>query len=507
MSIRVRVAALSTALMLVLLLTIGTGIYVTLSRSLDQQIDARLWNTFISYVNDTRLVQYKPERIIFRQPNIDPFQSPGLYMQVADPDGTVGAFAPFLGTDHISIPPRVRARNRNGERVFYNGEFHGSVSRILSAPLRDVSGNLVATVQVAEPMSAVHDTLSMLRWLLFGGFGAGLLAAAIGGYVLAGRSIRPLSRITTTARAIGRSGDLRRRIDPPGTCDEVGQLAETFNQMLERLEDVFAAEQRFVADASHELRTPLTVLRGNVDILKRQAASGRIEARELMEGLTDLGDEAERMSRLVQNLLTLARADGGWQPVLETVALDQIASDAARIVAPLAINHRLKVRIPHAIDVEGDADQLKQLILILLDNAFVYTPPNGTVELWLRDGTCGVDLTVRDDGPGIPPDQLDRIFDRFFRSDSTRARATGGAGLGLAIARWIAECHGGSIRVENNQDGCGATFTVHLPDRLKGSAGGSERSLSGSHLLGERFGALMSVVSTLARNLMRQAPR
>ncbi len=507
MSIRFRVAALSTALMLALLLTIGTGIYVTLVRSLDEQIDARLWNNFISYVNDTRLVQYKPEGIIFRQPNVDPFQSPGLYMQVADAGGTVSAFAPFLGTDHISIPAQVQARNRNGERVFFNGEFHGSVSRILSAPLRDVSGNLVATVQVAEPMSAVHDTLSMLRWLLFGGFGAGLLAAAIGGYVLAGRSLRPLSRITTTARTIGRSGDLRRRIDPPGTRDEVGQLAETFNQMLERLEDVFAAEQRFVADASHELRTPLTVLRGNVDILKRQAASGRIETRDLMESLTDLGDEAERMSRLVQNLLTLARADGGWRPVLGTVALDQIAGDAARIAAPLAINHRFDVRISEAIDVEGDADQLKQLILILLDNAFVYTPPHGTVELSLRDGTGGADLTVRDDGPGIPQEQVDRIFDRFYRGDSTRARANSGAGLGLAIARWIVECHGGSIRVENNQNGCGATFTVHLPDRLNRSADGSERSLSGSHPLGERIGAPLSVVSTLARNLVRQAPR
>jgi signal transduction histidine kinase len=506
MSIRLRVAALSTALMLALLLTIGTGIYVTLMRSLDQQIDARLWNNFISYVNDTRLVQYKPEGIIFRQPNIDPFQSPGLYMQVADSDGTVSAFAPYLGTDHISIPPAVRARNRNGERVFFNGEFHGNVSRILSAPLRDVSGNLVATVQVAEPMSAVHDTLSMLRWLLFGGFGAGLLAAAIGGYVLAGRSVRPLSRITATARAIGRSGDLRRRIDPPGTRDEVGQLAETFNQMLERLEDVFAAEQRFVADASHELRTPLTVLRGNVDILKLQAASGRVESRELMESLTDLGDEAERMSRLVQSLLTLARADGGWRPVLGTVALDQIASDAARIAAPLGIDHHFEVQIPEAIDVEGDADQLKQLILILLDNAFVYTPPHGTVELSLHDGAGGIELAVRDHGPGIPPDELDRIFDRFYRSDSTRTRATGGAGLGLAIARWIVECHEGSIGVENNQDGCGTTFTVHLPHRLNGSAGASERPENG-RVLGERVGAPLSLVSALARNLVRQAPR
>lgn len=507
MSIRIRVAALSTALMLVLLLSVGTGIYITLKRSLDQEIDARLWNNFISYVNDSRVVQYLPEGITFRDPYVDPFQSPGLYMQVADPYGTVSAFAPLLGADHITIPPAVLMRNRNGERVYFEAEFHGTLSRILSAPLRDESGNLVATVQVAEPLTAVNNALSTLRWLLFGGFGAGLVAAAIGGYILAGRSIRPLTRITTTARAIGRSRDLSRRIDLPGTRDEVGQLAATFNQMLERLEDVFAAEQRFVADASHELRTPLTVLRGNVEILLRQAESGRINVRDLMESLTDVRDEAERMGRLVESLLTLARADGGWRPELAIVPLDHVASDAARIAAPLAVNHQFAVRVDDGIDVLGDADQLKQLILILLDNAFAHTPANGTVELAVQASETTIDLSVRDSGPGIPTDQMHRVFDRFYRGDGSRMRYTSGAGLGLAIARWIAECHEGSIQVANDETASGAIFTVHLPNRLAGRTAES-RWLGRWRPNWSRVGRQLNAAGVLARSLLiRNSPR
>ena len=505
MSIRIRVAALSTALMLVLLLIVGTGIYFTMRSSLDQEIDSRLWNDFISYVNDSRLVQYRPEGITFRDPYVDPFQSPGLYMQVADPHGTISAFAPLLGSDHISISQSILDRNRNGERVFFEAEFHGNLSRILSAPLRDESGNLVATVQVAEPLSAVHNALSMLRWLLLGGFGAGLLVAATGGYVLAGRSIRPLTQITTTARAIGRSRDLSRRIDPPGTRDEVGQLAETFNQMLDRLQDVFAAEQRFVADASHELRTPLTVLRGNVEILQRQAEIGRINVRDLTESLTDVREEAERMSRLVESLLTLARADGGRRPVLGIVALDQVADDAARIAAPLAVNHRFVVRVDDGIDVLGDADQLKQLILILLDNAFTHTPANGTVELSVRANSSTVALRVRDSGPGISSEHVERVFDRFYRGDSARTLRSGGAGLGLAIARWIVECHEGSIDVANVETNTGAVFTVRLPNRLAGRATES-RWLGRWRPSWSRMGRRVTVVSGLARNLVRDGP-
>jgi len=262
--------------------------------------------------------------------------------------------------------------------------------------------------------------------------------------------LRPLTRITHTARQIGDEGDLSRRIDPPPTRDEVRQLAETFNEMLDRLEEAFAAERRFVSDASHELRTPLTALRGNAEILLRQIDAERWDPADLRDGLADIRDEAERMGRLVENLLTLARADVGWRPDLSVIQLDQVVADAARVVAPLAGQHTFRVSNAGEIDVIGNADQLKQLLLILLDNAFTYTPPGGEVELSVHRRDDVAEIVVRDTGPGIPPEQRERIFDRFYRGDAARAHGAAGAGLGLAIARWIVECHNGAIDVDSD---------------------------------------------------------
>lgn len=468
MSIRFRIALLTTALMAVLLFAVGAGVYVTLWRSLNGEVNGRLaeaWTRVARQVRDqSRAVRLGPDgpSFPFPPPDLDPVTFPGLYSQLTLPDGRFYQNSPPLA-DHIPLPPEVLERNLQGDPVYYTVTFHGAPVRVLSVLLVAYpTEEPVVTLQVAEPLTPMYQTLSKLRLLLAVCGGLGLVATAGGAYVLAGRSLRPLTRITTTARQIENESDLSQRIEPPATRDEVRQLAETFNEMLGRLEEAFAAERRFVADASHELRTPLTALRGNAEILLRQVDAGRWEPEDLRDGLADIRDEAERMGRLVQNLLTLARADVGWRPELTVIHLDQVLADAARLVAPLAGQHDFRVRGDAEIDVVGNADQLKQLLLILLDNAFTFTPPGGTVELRAQRRDDVAEIVVRDTGPGIPPEQRQRIFDRFFRGDTARAYGAGGAGLGLAIARWIVDCHSGDIRIDGPETG-GTVVTVTVP--------------------------------------------
>jgi len=456
MSVRFRIALLTTALMAVLLVAVGAGVYLTLQRSLSGEVNTRLaeaWTRVARQVREqSRAVRVGPDgpSFPFPPPDLDPVTFPGLYSQLTLPDGRFYLNSPQLD-DYIPLPESVLERNLRGEPVYYTVRFHGAPVRVLSVLLVAYpTEEPVVTLQVAEPLTPMYDTLSKLRLLLAVCGGLGLVATAVGAYVLAGRSLRPLTRITHTARQIGDEGDLSRRIDPPPTRDEVRQLAETFNEMLDRLEEAFAAERRFVSDASHELRTPLTALRGNAEILLRQIDAERWDPADLRDGLADIRDEAERMGRLVENLLTLARADVGWRPDLSVIQLDQVVADAARVVAPLAGQHTFRVSNAGEIDVIGNADQLKQLLLILLDNAFTYTPPGGEVELSVHRRDDVAEIVVRDTGPGIPPEQRERIFDRFYRGDAARAHGAAGAGLGLAIARWIVECHNGAIDVDSD---------------------------------------------------------
>ena len=465
MSIRLRIALLSTVLLALLLLGIGAGTYFTLERSMSQEIDGRLQDVVVSFrrqsavkVNGNYLEVTFPE-------DFNPLASPSVYIQVLGSTNQPVAQAPSQGLkgEFLAIPDDVIARNERGESVYLTTEFRGVPFRVLSAPLLNPDAGLyIGTIQVAEPLNPLLRVFTKLRLVMFGAFAIGIGLVAVGSYMLARRSLRPLVEITATARQIGGSGDLQRRIDPPQTGDEVQELSETFNSMLARLDQAFTAERRFVSDASHELRTPLTALRGNAEILMPQLEAGQPNPTDLAEGLTDIRDEAERMGRLVENLLTLARADVGWRPDLTLVPLDQIIADVARLAAPLARNHHFEVQVPEDLTVIGNADQLKQLLIILLDNAFTYTPPGGHVTLSVTRLAAEAEIRVRDSGPGMPPEQRERVFDRFYRGAAARDQRATGAGLGLAIARWITDCHHGTITADS-EPGKGTTMIVHIP--------------------------------------------
>lgn len=468
MSIRVRIALLSAVLTAVILAGIGVGVYFTLQRSQGQEIDSRLGKVVLGVANDSEIVQsLTSNRLNVRIPQLDPFAAPGLYVQVTHPDGSgyLNSY-PETSSNHnefMPLPSKVLQDNLNGSAEYYTTSYHDVPVRVLSSPLIvTTNGQIVGTIQAVQPLTATLKTMRTLRLLFLAGLGFGLVAAAVGAYILSGRSLRPLSRITNTARRIGRSRDLSDRIELPRTGDEVQDLAVTFNAMLDRLDDAFTAERRFVSDASHELRTPLTALRGNAEILLRQVESGSVEREDAVEILTDIRDESERMGRLVQNLLTLARADVGWRPELGLVPLDQIAADASRLASRLAGQHQFSCDIHDEVDVIGNADQLKQLMLILLDNAFNYTPDGSNVSMSVDTMGTAARIVVKDSGPGIPASQLERIFDRFYRGDAARDTRSVGAGLGLPIARWIVECHNGTIHAKS-EIGQGTAITVTLP--------------------------------------------
>jgi signal transduction histidine kinase len=287
-----------------------------------------------------------------------------------------------------------------------------------------------------------------------------LLFAAVGGAFLARTALRPIQAITKTAQRITQAQDLRQRIPVIVPNDELGRLTETINGMLARLEDLFKAQQRLVADVSHELRTPLTTIQGNLDLLQRGAADD-LSARK--STLRTMADETARMRRLVNDLLLLAQADAGLKLHQQPVELDTLLLEVYRQAQVMAQGITVRLGAEDQALVLGDADRLRQLLLNLVDNALKHTvAETGEVTLTLRRTAGWVRVSVEDNGAGIPTEDLPHIFERFYRADPSRSRP-GGSGLGLAIARWVAEAHGGRIEVES-QVGKGSIFTLWLPE-------------------------------------------
>jgi signal transduction histidine kinase len=279
------------------------------------------------------------------------------------------------------------------------------------------------------------------------------------GWLLAGRALRPVLMLTDAARTIARSGAFTQRVPTDMPRDELGRLAETFNEMLERLERSQAAQARFVSDASHELRAPITVIQANLELLEHQQA---MSAAEREASVQAAHAETARLARLVADLLVLARADTGVPMRHDPVDLDRIVMnvlDEARLLAPL---RRIEIATLDPVVVTGDADRLKQLVLNLVENAIKYTSADGRISATLRRVGAVAEIELRDDGIGIPADDLPRVFERFYRADPARTRNAGGTGLGLPIALWIARQHGGDI-VLASEPGQGTVATVRLP--------------------------------------------
>jgi heavy metal sensor kinase len=330
--------------------------------------------------------------------------------------------------------------------------------RVYTLPVELPDGS-AAWMQAGRSLAATEQALARLRRNLLLGLPLVLLVAGIGGLFLAGRALAPIDRMAATAERISGS-DLSGRMGRQNS-EELGRLAASFDSMLERLEQAFSRERRFVADVSHELRTPLTALKGRIEVtLSRPRSTG-----EYASTLEELQAEVDRLTRLSNDLLMLARFDRGALPSrLQEVDLSVLLREVSERIRPLARSRDQVVeeQVQPGLLMQADPDQLVRLFFNLLDNAVKFTGKGGRIVLrsWRRDGL--VEIEVSDSGPGVSPEHLDRIFDRFYRVEESRARSTGGHGLGLSIAQEITKAHGGALSARS-MPGEGTTFTVRLP--------------------------------------------
>ncbi len=463
MSIRTRLTFLYASLLAIAMLLFSAATLSVLNWTMRRQVD----ETLLKAAKDVHLeavlgaipaVAQNPLLSELTRMRANSLDTPGLYVQIWLRDQATGRVVLYdyswslLGIG-LAGPLDSKALTSTQE-VRRDVSINGHHLRVATLPLK-INGEIRGAIQTGQSlrtMDAANDRL--LKIMLVGG-ALTLLAALLIGDYLTRRALQPIDTIAQTARQITAADDLSRRIPYNGPSDELGQLTHTFNETLARLERLFNVQRRFVADVSHEMRTPLTTIRGNVDLMRR---FGYDE-----EAITAIEGEARRMSRLVEDLLLLARADAGRLPLERNlVELDTLVAevfDQARVLSDGVVVTLGPIEPARVI---GDADRIKQLLLNLVSNGLKYTPAGGTLTLGLRRDGPWVRVDVTDTGVGIPAEDLPHIFDRFYRVDKARSRTQGGTGLGLAIAQWLAEAHGGQIAV-TSQPGAGSTFTLKLP--------------------------------------------
>jgi signal transduction histidine kinase len=478
-SLRLRLTLWNVAILLVVLVLFGVSVFGILYLTLQNEINESLPQQYNQIRDSTLFTEVRDlsgRTWPFTNLRPDNFGSDQLdvYVQIATLSGTVPEWGRSSNLSGRTLPlsPEVLEVVRGGNVVMDNEVIvDGQKMRLYSGPLLsnrpgERSPNIIGVIQVARALDRVEQTMALLRAVLVSMGGASVVVAAVAGLLVTGRALAPLARLSQTARAIGASRDFSRRVEVQARDAEVKRLAETVNEMLGQLQaahnqlaTTLETQRRFVADASHELRTPLTTIRGNVGLLRRVAD---VDPEDRSAALADIDSEAERMSRLVSQLLSLARADAGAGVLLAPLDLMPLVEDSGRQLMVLAHAAGLTALVGPVdpVWVNGDADGLRQLLLALIDNAVKYTPAPGVVRLRLSRQDDAAVIELSDTGIGIAPADQERIFERFFRADP--ARSGGGAGLGLAIARWLAEAHGGRIEVDSEL-GSGSTFRVRLP--------------------------------------------
>ena len=461
LALRTRLALLYTTLLAIALIVFGGGLYLVLENALSSSFNQTLLGN-AEHARGAFAADVGPNGELDPSPRLlAQFAATGGRVEVLSPTGTILADSAPTGTPPMPITADDLALAARHEHGVHDISVEGDAKRLTIEPIDAANGRLLGYVAWAESTGPLRDLLRTVSIALVVG---GLLVAALAfaaGWRLARRALAPVVEVTDTARAISLSGDFAARVEagPPG--DEIGELAVAFNEMLVALEANHQALQRFLGDASHQLRTPLTTIRASLDLAQRPG----LDETERRAILADAQAEAGRMARLIGDLLSLARADAGARLSFAPVEIDAVLLECVREQRQAAEHVRMTVKNVEPAIVDGDRDRLKELFLILLENAGRYTPAGGSVSasLEIRDGQ--VVLGVADTGIGI--DEADRahLFERLYRGHRAREMRPSGTGLGLAIARWIAEAHGGTIALEPRPGG-GTIAVVTLPERM-----------------------------------------
>jgi two-component system, OmpR family, sensor kinase len=477
MSIRLRFTLIYTLILAITLVLFGAALYAIQTRdtfnSLQQDLRQGA-NKLAEAALRTDTPPAPPDSGQTRPPiPFDEFSSEQAFQtfperdlgRILDANGNLVS-SPF-GRQEDALPLSAEGRQtlQNQKEWWQTATVSDEQMLIYSRPVI-VNSQVVYIVQVARSLTERNRTLqSLATTLLIAGSLMVLFAFGIG-WFLAGITLRPIQRITQTAKAIGEERDFSRRVDYKGPQDEVGQLASTFNSMLSRLQDAFQKvehslhmQRDFVADVSHELRTPLTTLRGNLGLLRRDPPAPPDEQADI---LNDMVDESDRLIRLVNDLLLLARADAGRSLAKEPVEVSSLLEETCRQVQLLDPERQITAEYPHQLMATGDHDAIKQVLLIALDNALKHS--NREIKLTAHRSGAWCEIRVQDFGAGIAPERLEHVFDRFYRGEDDTTIP--GFGLGLPIAKSLTEGQGGEIMMESKL-GEGSTVILRLPARTE----------------------------------------
>jgi signal transduction histidine kinase len=474
-----------TGILAAFLILLGGGVYFLMHTSLYNDMKEKLRlqaDEVYSYLSPRIVPSWRGFALTLGLPPLDAFQT-GMALQIMSPTGEVYEQSQSLD-DIIPASREMLERIAEGAPLYERVELSGHTLLVYNKPII-VSNELLAILRVAINKEPVDAYLRTLRYtFLLIGLLIVMLSASVG-WFLSRKALRPIENVIAAANAIEKSADLDKRIDYKGPKDEVGRLIDTINGMLSRiqamyteLDEAYSAQRRFVSDASHELRTPLTTIRGNVDLLEKIWGNSRLKegggqnmesvlnednVQLSREAMMDIAAEAERMSRLVNDLLSLARADAGFTMHKEPVEMKPLVEEVVRRAQFLPRTAEWiagDLSVLEGIMVTGNKDYLQQLLFILLENAFKYTD-SGYVKLEALRADTQVGIKISDTGIGMDKDEIPHIFERFYRADPSRGKKAG-TGLGLSIAKWIIDQHEGSIEVTTRK-GEGTTFIVWLP--------------------------------------------
>lgn len=466
LSLRLKLTIYYLAILSAVLLLFGVAIYFYLSRSLLTTIDESLG--FQIERIDMSMAAGAGADIPSRYQGLGESHEELLQLaphvvQIIDERGRVTDENLASPTDRLPVDRDKLMKFEIGKTYFDTVKLpSGEQLRVATRRVLDHDGDGTYFIRLGQSLAAMQSARRKAILVLSIAIPLALLLGSFGGLVLANQALSPVDRITSSAELIAQ-GDLAERVPTPEKMDEIGRLAATFNHMISRLQAAFERQKQFTSDASHELRTPLAVMRGDIEIALRRERP----AEEYQRVLTSNLEEIVRLSRLVEDLLMLARADSGRVELrCEPVDLNKLCQQMAEYISPLAQQRDQTLNYEPArkeVFINADLHRIKQLLLNLLDNAIKYTEPGGRVTLGLTtENDCAV-ITVADTGRGIPSEDLPHIFERFFRrSAKTSDRSASGFGLGLSIVKWIVDSHGGKIEAKS-QSGQGTDFIVKLP--------------------------------------------
>ena len=449
MSLRVRLTLLYTVLLGSILLLFGGLVYGLVSLILINNIDSSLQQTssdVISLLKINNGEQFDPRSISNYEPTANiliQVWGTNQVLQISRPTGW-----------KVALDQNAWASGSTNLSTVTVENLH---LRVLTTPLSSMRGP-AGILQVGVNLSLMDMIQQTLSQILIYLTIVAMLVTFLVSWLITRRVLSPLTTMTNIATQITRADDLSRRIPIQDFHDdEVGRLVMAFNKTLERLEKLFGSQQRFLADVSHELRTPLTVIKGNIGIIRKFGVDE--------ESLMGIDSEVDRLTRMVGDLLLLNQAESGALS-LDFIKVD-LGSVLVEVMQQMSILAGNKVKLNlvsiDQVIINGDRDRIKQVFLNLISNAITYTPKKGSVEISLQKENGQAKFSVKDSGPGISAEDLPHIFERFYRGDKSRQHtATSGFGLGLSIAKWITEKHGGKIEVES-QSGQGTTFRVYFP--------------------------------------------